>query len=169
MRAGPGAGVRRRPIRVGCALAIVVLTLLQPLAAPAAEPPRPATPGPAAIPVAQVATRAAEVSAVLRELASRFRPSFEIEAIRKALPGLRHLIDLEAAAATSVLQGEPSLDMLQAQQVLWQEREMQSTRWLTALTEEPHVAGTPQEKRVADYGAERFREGAAAPDVQLAV
>jgi len=135
VRAGPGAGVRRRPIRVGCALAIVVLTLLQPLAAPAAEPPRPATPGPAAIPVAQVATRAAEVSAVLRELASRFRPSFEIEAIRKALPGLRHLIDLEAAAATSVLQGEPSLDMLQAQQVLWQEREMQSTRWLTALTE----------------------------------
>ena len=34
----------------------------------------------------------------------------------------------------------------------------QARRWLAALTEEPHVAGTPQEKRVADYVAERFRE-----------
>jgi len=34
----------------------------------------------------------------------------------------------------------------------------QARRWLAALTEEPHVAGTPQEKRVADYVTERFRE-----------
>src|SRR5262249_18299890 len=34
----------------------------------------------------------------------------------------------------------------------------QARRWLAALTEEPHVAGTPQEKKVADYVAERFRE-----------
>lgn len=31
-------------------------------------------------------------------------------------------------------------------------------RWLQALTEEPHVAGTPAEKKVADWVAERFKE-----------
>lgn len=30
--------------------------------------------------------------------------------------------------------------------------------WLQRLTEEPHVAGTPQEKKVADYVRERFEE-----------
>jgi len=30
--------------------------------------------------------------------------------------------------------------------------------WLAALTEEPHVAGTAQEKRVAEYVRDRFRE-----------
>lgn len=31
-------------------------------------------------------------------------------------------------------------------------------RWLTALTEEPHVAGTPQQKKLADYVRDRFKE-----------
>jgi N-acetylated-alpha-linked acidic dipeptidase len=31
-------------------------------------------------------------------------------------------------------------------------------RWLFALTEEPHVAGTPEEKKVADYVLARFKE-----------
>jgi len=31
-------------------------------------------------------------------------------------------------------------------------------KWLAALTEEPHVAGTPAEKRVADYVLARFKE-----------
>ena len=31
-------------------------------------------------------------------------------------------------------------------------------RWLAQLTEEPHVAGTPQEKKVADYVLARFKE-----------
>jgi N-acetylated-alpha-linked acidic dipeptidase len=31
-------------------------------------------------------------------------------------------------------------------------------RWLAALTEDPHVAGTPAEKKVADYVLARFRE-----------
>ena len=31
-------------------------------------------------------------------------------------------------------------------------------RWLAALTEEPHVAGTPAEKKVADYVLARFKE-----------
>lgn len=31
-------------------------------------------------------------------------------------------------------------------------------RWLAALTEDPHVAGTPAEKRVADYVLARFKE-----------
>jgi N-acetylated-alpha-linked acidic dipeptidase len=31
-------------------------------------------------------------------------------------------------------------------------------RWLAALTEDPHVAGTPEEKKVADYVLARFKE-----------
>ena len=31
-------------------------------------------------------------------------------------------------------------------------------RWLAQLTEEPHVAGTPQEKKVAEYVLARFKE-----------
>jgi len=31
-------------------------------------------------------------------------------------------------------------------------------RWLAQLTEDPHVAGTPQEKKVADYVLARFKE-----------
>ena len=31
-------------------------------------------------------------------------------------------------------------------------------RWLAALTEDPHVAGTPAEKKVADYVLARFKE-----------
>ncbi len=31
-------------------------------------------------------------------------------------------------------------------------------KWLAALTEEPHVAGTPAEKRLADYVQDRFQE-----------
>lgn len=31
-------------------------------------------------------------------------------------------------------------------------------QWLYALTEEPHVAGTPQEKKVAEYVRDRFKE-----------
>jgi N-acetylated-alpha-linked acidic dipeptidase len=38
-------------------------------------------------------------------------------------------------------------------------------RWLAALTEEPHVAGTPQEKAVADYVKARFEEFGLATEV----
>jgi N-acetylated-alpha-linked acidic dipeptidase len=48
------------------------------------------------------------------------------------------------ARAEQVLLATPSPDTAQ--------------RWLRALTEEPHVAGTPQEKRVADWVKARFEE-----------
>ena len=38
-------------------------------------------------------------------------------------------------------------------------------RWLAALTEEPHVAGTPQEKKVADYVRDRLEEFGLETDV----
>lgn len=41
----------------------------------------------------------------------------------------------------------------------------QAARWLRALTEEPHVAGTPQEKVVADYVKARFEEFGLATEV----
>ncbi len=42
-----------------------------------------------------------------------------------------------------------------------------AARWLRALTEEPHVAGTPQEKRLADYVKARFEEFGLKTEVQV--
>jgi potassium-dependent mechanosensitive channel len=127
-----GAAARR-----ALCLSLLVLNVLVGAGDAADEPrtPQRETPSPAAIPVAEVATRAAEVASLLREITTRLAPSPEIDTIEKNLPGLHKLIDLELAAAKSILQGQPSLDMLQAQQQLWQQRQVQTTAWLTALTQ----------------------------------
>jgi small-conductance mechanosensitive channel len=103
----------------------------------AQAPPRttaPAAPVSAAIPVAEVATQAAQVPNILRALTEPLAPSAEIELIRKRLPGLREQLELELAAAATILRGRPTLDMIQAQQQLWQRRQLEMTEWLTRLT-----------------------------------
>jgi len=99
---------------------------------PAPSPARESAP--AAIPVAEVATRAAEATNLLRELTTRLALSPASEAIRKEIPELRERIDLDLAAIASILRGAPSLDVLQAQQQLWQRRQLQASEWLSALT-----------------------------------
>jgi small-conductance mechanosensitive channel len=114
--------------------------LIPPFAGQAAEHAPSATsavvpPTSTAIPVAQVATRAAEVPALLRALTGPLAPSVEIEAIRGHLAALRAQIDLDLPEVVRILRDQPTLDVLQAQQQMWQRRELLSTAWLNALTQ----------------------------------
>ena len=103
------------------------------------SPPKSATtPVSAAIPVAEVATRAAQVPNLLRSVTEPLAAGAELGAemvlIRKRVPELRQQIDLEVAAASTILQAEPTLDMIQAQQQVWQHRLLQTNEWLSLLT-----------------------------------
>jgi small-conductance mechanosensitive channel len=103
--------------------------------APAASPsPQAAPPSSDTIPVSEIAAQAAATTALLRELASRFAPSTEIEAIRRALPEASKLIELESEATADLLRGQPSLTAIAKQQELWTARQLQTDRWLSVLT-----------------------------------
>src|SRR5262249_54094237 len=93
-----------------------------------------AAPG-AVIPVEEVATQATEVSKLLRTLSAQVVPSPAIDTIHRVLPEASGTIDLELAATSTMLQGQPTLDVLQTQQQLWQRRQLQMTGWLHVLTE----------------------------------
>jgi len=99
--------------------------------------------------VAEVATRAAQVPNLLRSVTEPVTAGAETELIRKRLPELRKQLDLEVAAASTMLQAEPTLDMIQMQQQLWQQRLLQTNEWLSLLT---HRAGLLQAalNRLAD-------------------
>jgi potassium efflux system protein len=121
--------------RTVVALAIASLALLIPGRASRAveqTPPPAAHPPPAPIPMAEIAARAAEVSGFLRSLAPP--PSPQIGAIEKRLLEVRGRIDREVGTASSILRGQPTMDMLQGQQQLWQRRRLQTSQWLTLLT-----------------------------------
>ena len=120
-------------------------------AQPAAKPPSPAaTPAPAparaptatpaplpaspTIPVAEIATRAAQVPNVIRALVAQIAPNAEIDTIRERLPELRQQMDLELMGAETILRSLPTLDMIQTQQQLWHQRELRANQWLALLT-----------------------------------
>jgi small-conductance mechanosensitive channel len=84
--------------------------------------------------MAEVATRAAEVPHLLRTLAEPLAPSPPIETIRRIFPEVRERIRLETDATNSIMGAEPTLDMIQAQQQLWQRRQLDLTGWLSTLT-----------------------------------
>jgi small-conductance mechanosensitive channel len=94
----------------------------------------PVGPPSAAIPLAEVATRAAEVSELLRALTTPLAPSVEIETIKTRLPEVRRQIDLDLETAASLLRGQPTLDVLETQHQVWQRRQFQTTAWLNVLT-----------------------------------
>ena len=103
--------------------------------APAASPPpQAAPPSSDAIPVAEIAAQAATTTAFLRGLTSRLAPSAEIERIQRALPEASKLIELESEGTAHMLRGQPSLAAIASQQELWEARQLQTDRWLSALT-----------------------------------
>ena len=103
-----------------------------PAHAPTATPaPLPASP---TIPVAEIATRAAQVPNVIRALVAQIAPNAEIDTIRERLPELRQQMDLELMGAETILRSVPTLDMIQTQQQLWHQRELRANQWLTLLT-----------------------------------
>ena len=88
----------------------------------------------AVIPVAEVAAQATEVTKLLRMWSAQIIPSPAIDTIHQVLPEASGTIDLELAATSTMLQGQPTLELLQTQQQLWQRRQLQTTGWLHALT-----------------------------------
>jgi potassium efflux system protein len=87
-----------------------------------------------AIPVAEVATQAPEVSNLLRTFNTLLAPSPRIEMIEGKLPDIIEEIELEFWRTKRVLQQQPTLAELQTWQQLWEKRQLEMTHWLTLLT-----------------------------------
>jgi potassium efflux system protein len=101
-----------------------------------ATPQKAATPPfPTAIPVPQIATQATNVSNLLRTLASSLAPAPDIEKIGNLLPNTSEQVDSNLVDLARVLEGQPTLEALQAQQQAWQGIELQTSAWLKVLTE----------------------------------
>src|SRR5262245_50498435 len=67
----------------------------------------------AVIPVEEVATQATAVSTRLRTLRAQVAPSPAVDTIHRVLPEVSGTIDLELAATSTMLQGQPALELLQ--------------------------------------------------------
>ena len=121
-------------------IALVAVCSVPPVTAIAAETKTAETPKPAAppppvtIPLADIATRATEVSNLLGNLTASAAPSAQIENIAKTLPELSEKLNAQFAATTKSLEAEPTLDTLQTLQQDWERRQVETTGWLTALT-----------------------------------
>ncbi len=95
----------------------------------------PAPQASAAIPIAEVATRATEVSNLLRSLNTLLAPSPHIETIQKQLPDISRDIALGLSDTRKVLQQLPTLAILQSAQQLWEKRQIEMTHWLNLLSQ----------------------------------
>ena len=89
---------------------------------------------PAVISLADIATRATEVSNLLGHLTASAARSAQIKNIAKTLPELSETLSAQFAATTKSLEAEPTLDTLQTLQQDWELRQVETTRWLSALT-----------------------------------
>ena len=124
---------------------VMVVVLLAPAApALAAEQKAPASPKTtasapppsAAIPLAEVAARAAEVMAILHSAGVAPDQPLVIAAVQSRLPeGARLGADLEEKTQR-VLRGQPTPEALEAEQEIWVRRQLLLTPWLSALTQQ---------------------------------
>ncbi len=94
-----------------------------------------APPSPTAIPPAEIAAQATQVSNLLRMRLSRLAPSLEIEKIQHLLPRISEQIDLRLADTAQFLEEQPTLEALQAHQQAWQQTELETSGWLKVLTD----------------------------------
>jgi small-conductance mechanosensitive channel len=100
-----------------------------------APKPVPAPPATAAIPLPDVAARAAATLNLLPTFTERLAVSPDIQAILTQLPEASGRIEADLARTAEVLQGQPSLGMIAAQQELWKARQAQTSGWPTRLTQ----------------------------------
>ena len=111
----------------------------QPAEKKTGNPPEVTTDAPTAsqaIPLAEVAAKANDVSNSINSLQQRSPLAGQIEAIQKESPGFKVNIDLDLEKTRSILQGKPTLSLLQAQQQLWKEKQLKTNAWMKVLTEE---------------------------------
>jgi potassium efflux system protein len=117
-----------------------VLLLLAPVAGRAEEPKTPAanmpppSQEPVAIPVEDIATRAAEVSTFLRTVYAQVAPGHELEKIQRELPELSDRMALEFGRTMRALRAQPTLDILQTEERVWRKGHAELNDWLNRLT-----------------------------------
>ena len=87
------------------------------------------------IAIPDVATRATEVGDFIRSSNAKLASGAAIKSIGESLPNTARLIELEASMTTQLLQQRPTLDSMERQQLLWQQRQIVATNWLNTLTE----------------------------------
>ena len=125
--------------RLGIALGILLcLTVMVGQAAGQKPPEVQTAPSPQAsivIPVAEVATRATEVSNLLRTLQTQFAPSPEIEKIQKELPDARDRLEAKLRRTMKLIQAQPTMEMLQTEEQVWQKSQNEMGGWLNRLTQ----------------------------------
>jgi len=89
---------------------------------------------PSAIPVADVAMRATEVENLLQNINKQSEPIPGIEKIQEMLPEDKAEINRIFADTMIVINQQPMLSVLQAQQQQWQEIKLKNTGWLSLLS-----------------------------------
>jgi hypothetical protein len=94
----------------------------------------PAPEAPAAIPLPEIAARAAEVTNLLRDIKAKAAPDKHIDSINKLLPEKAGQIGRQSHETKEILEGAPNLGVLQAQQQLWQRNRTEMNTWLQMLT-----------------------------------
>ncbi len=88
---------------------------------------------PRPIPLEEVSRQAMQVDNLIRGFAKNLADS-EIGTIEKFLPQVRANLTLELKNTTNILNEQPSLETLQSQEEIWQQRQLQLTEWLNVLT-----------------------------------
>ena len=117
---------------VACSLSPIMVGAAEQKLSESVKPPVPAAP--AAIPVADIATRATELSNLLVTLTASAAAGANIGSIAQMLPDMSEKLDRQLAATTKILDAEPTLDTLQSLQQDWQRHELNTKGWLSQLT-----------------------------------
>lgn len=145
------------------------------IASPAdALPPAPAAPAataPVPIPIDRIAPRAAEIARELGDLANALAPDPEIAAIRAALPAAQAALTQELERTLLLLERPPSLETLQAQALLWQQRQLHARAWLDTLTRRVAQLQKALERLDSDQAVwtrtREVQQAAQSPDIVL--
>jgi potassium-dependent mechanosensitive channel len=120
---------------------LLVLLLLTPAARgeaadqkPSVAQETPAPPPSPVIPLAQVASRATEVEALLRAYQTLHAFTPAISLVEKRLPEVNAFLNQELERTLDLLREQPPLATLEAMQERWEGRQLLTTTWLDALT-----------------------------------
>jgi potassium-dependent mechanosensitive channel len=112
-----------------------------------AVPEKPATPSvPTVIPVPDVATKAAEVINLIRDMKTKVAPSSLIESLATLLPQKAEQVSRQLNETKRILESEPTLAVLQGQQGIWQKIQGDIVNWLEVLTKRATIIRDNQNK-----------------------
>src|SRR5690349_15327596 len=133
--AGP-AGPPHETMRAACVASIMMALVLCPAWADAqATLEKPATTPPAAIPIAEIAGRADEVSALLRTLDERLPASPQIKRIEQELPALSERLADRSEQTHQTIESRHALGTLDALMDFWRSSRGALAAWMATVTE----------------------------------